>query len=385
MPVKSTAIIGAGVAGLTLALSLAQKGIASEIFEQADELREVGAGLQLSPNATRVLRELGLLNRLRSLWTEPESIDLRSGETLKTYVSLPVGKVAEDRWSAPYGVVHRATLQRVLLEAVRANSLCRLHLGLRLDLKQADDIRPYCDHRPDLVVGADGVWSRTRNLVPGAPQSVFTGNVAWRLVVPFSEVPPVLPRNRVTAYMAPGAHLICYPLKDGGGFNMVAITSGVDPGETWGTNGEPKRVSALRSKFSKWHPSLQALLSRHDELLYWPLCQATDGNWHNGSNVVLIGDAAHAMMPFMAQGAASAIEDAHALAQQLAEKPPEAALSSFESLRKPRAERLRARAAFNCRVYHASGLFRLGRDIAMAIRPQSSYLADLDWIYGYSA
>ena len=131
MPVKSTAIIGAGVAGLTLALSLAQKGIASEIFEQADELREVGAGLQLSPNATRVLRELGLLNRLRSLWTEPESIDLRSGETLKTYVSLPVGKVAEDRWSAPYGVVHRATLQRVLLEAVRANSLCRLHLGLQ--------------------------------------------------------------------------------------------------------------------------------------------------------------------------------------------------------------------------------------------------------------
>ena len=129
MPVEHAAIAGAGIAGLTAALALAKRGIRSDIFEQAGELAEVGAGLQLSPNASRILRELGVLAEIEKCWLEPEMIRLVAGDTLRQLAAVPAGRFARERWDAPYGVLHRATLQRVLLDAVRANPLCRLHLG----------------------------------------------------------------------------------------------------------------------------------------------------------------------------------------------------------------------------------------------------------------
>lgn len=385
MPVQSVAIVGAGIAGLALALSLARRGISSEILEQAEELREVGAGLQLSPNATRVLEAIGLLDDLRRKWTEPQSVDLASGLSMKRLVSIPLGEAAVARWGAPYAVVHRATLQGALLQAVRREPLCRLHLATRIQPKTPADIARHCLTKPDVVVGADGVWSQTRNLVPGAPKSRFSGNVAWRIVVPFAKAPAELPRERVTAFMGPGAHLVCYPLSDAGGFNLVAITGGFDPGETWEARAESGRAIALRDLFGRWHPVLSSLMGRGENLLYWPLCQATDGAWHNGRDTVLLGDAAHAMMPFMAQGAASALEDALVLAEALATLPAPEALRAFEENRKPRAMRLKERAEFNRRVYHAAGPLRLGRDLALSLRPASAFVRDLDWIYGYRA
>ena len=232
MPVQSVAIVGAGIAGLALALALARKGIRSRIVEQAEALREVGAGLQLSPNATRVLADLGVLEALRHRWTEPQSIDLCSGISLARRISIPLGKAAVSRWGAPYAVVHRATLQTALLDAVTASPLCDLQLGRRIDIRNVDDLARQFPHEPDLIAGADGVWSQTRRLVPGGPRSTFSGNVAWRIVVPFDEAPSELPRDRVSAFMGPGAHLVCYPLADAGGFNLVAITGGFDPGDT---------------------------------------------------------------------------------------------------------------------------------------------------------
>lgn len=385
MPLKSTAIVGAGIAGLTLAISLAKKGISSDIFEQADALKEVGAGLQIPPNAARVLDHLGILPELRKVWTEPRSVDLRSGITLKTLASVPMGDAGERRWKAPYGVLHRATLQQVLLDAVTANPLCRLHLGSRLELADPRQVHSLCAEKPDLVVGADGVWSKTRLLVEDAPQVRFTGNVAWRVILPFDQSPDCLPRDRVAAFMAPGAHLISYPLKDGGGFNLVAITSGMDPGETWNANGEPKRVTALRSHFSGWNPALRAVFDRHQDLIYWPLCETGTGRWHNGRDVVLIGDAAHAMMPFMAQGAAMAIEDAKSLSDNLFALPVPQALLAYETIRQPRIARLKRRATFNRMVYHARGPLKLGRDLIMSLRPSEGYMADLDWLFGHTA
>lgn len=385
MPAKTAAIIGAGIAGLTLALSLSRRGIRSELYEQTDELKEVGAGLQISPNAARVLDELGILAQLRSRWLEPASIDLRSGITLKTLVSVPAGKTAEARWKAPYGVLHRATLQKVLLDSVLADPNCKLHLGRRLLPEAIPSLTLSDGSRPDVTVGADGVWSKCRSLVDKSPKVSFSGNIAWRFVLPFEDAPAALPKDRVTAFMAPGAHLVCYPLKDGGGFNLVAITSGMDPGETWETSGEPKRVAALRSNFSGWNPTLRILIDRHKDLLYWPLCQAGDGSWQNGRDLVLLGDAAHAMMPFMAQGAAMAIEDAYVLARKLATADIPDAIRGYEAERKPRIARLRKRADFNRMVYHARGPVRIGRDVLMALRPNEAYLSDLDWIYGFKA
>lgn len=385
MPARSAAIIGAGVAGLTTALSLSRHGIRSEIFEQADALKEVGAGLQISPNAARVLDRLGLLAGLRSRWLEPESIELRSGVTLRTMASVPAGRAAEERWKAPYGVLHRATLQKALLDAVLADPNCRLNLGCRMAAEAIPTLTLQDGSRPDVTIGADGVWSRSRTLIERAPKVAFSGNIAWRFVLPFSEAPATLQRDRVAAFMGPGAHLICYPLKDGGGFNLVAITSGLNPGETWGTSGEPKRVAALRANFSGWNPALRLLIERNRDLLFWPLCQAGDGQWQNGRDLVLVGDAAHAMMPFMAQGAAMAIEDAFVLARHLSTSDVPAAIRGYEAERKPRIARLRKRADFNRMVYHARGPIRLGRDIVMALRPREAYMADLDWIYGFEA
>lgn len=385
MPVQSVAIVGAGIAGLALALALARKGIESDILEQADSLREVGAGLQLSPNATRVLADLGVLEALRQRWTEPASIDLCSGLTLGRRISIPLGKAAIARWGAPYAVVHRATLQSVLLGAIRDNPLVRLHLGQVISARTPSEVALSCARKPDLIAGADGVWSQSRQLVPGAPTSTFSGNVAWRIVVPFDEAPAQLPRDRVSAFMGPGAHLVCYPLADAGGFNLVAITGGFDPGETWEARAERGRTIALRDHFGKWHPVLAELIGRGEDLLYWPLCQATDGRWHDGKGVVLLGDAAHAMMPFMAQGAAAALEDAFVLAEAVATLPLERALAAYEARRKPRALRLKERAEFNRRIYHATGPLRWGRDMALALRPAGAFARDLDWIYGYRA
>lgn len=383
MPTQSAAIVGAGVAGLTLALALAKRGIRSDILEQAETLTEVGAGLQISPNASRILADVGVLDRLRPLWLEPESVDLRSGISLKTKASVPMGAGAEQRWKAPYGVLHRATLQAALLQAVEENALCTLHLGIRIEPKSIREITAQLSTEPDVVVGADGVWSKCRALIAGAPSVRFSGNIAWRFVLPFAEAPSFLPRDRVVAFMAPGAHLVCYPLRDGGGFNLVAITSGMNAAENWGSEGEPKRVAALRSHFDSWHPQLRALIDRHQSLLYWPLCEAGPGRWHDGQHLVLIGDAAHAMMPFMAQGAAMAIEDAEALARHLATSPVPAALDAYDAERRPRIVRLGKRADFNRMVYHARGPLRLGRDLALALKPANSYMADFDWLYGY--
>lgn len=386
MPVSSVAIIGAGIAGLTAALSFARKGIRSDVIEQAHELTEVGAGLQVSPNAARILAELGVLQDIQPLWTEPDSIDLASGLSLKTLMSLPMGPVAVERWNAPYGVMHRSTLQKALLAAVKRSPLCRLHLGKRLETVSMASIVAITYSEHDLIVGADGVWSSARYLVPGSPSAGFSGNVAWRFTIKAGDAPAVLHPRKVTAFLGPSGHIVTYPLKEVGGFNIVAIAIGADPGETWQAESSGRQKSMMLRQFQHWNPDIVRMLDTGDNPTFWPLYQAGEGSWQNGRDTVLIGDAAHAMMPFAAQGAAMAIEDAFELAGQTASVLPLGeALASFERLRKPRIEKARKRASLNKFAYHARGPFRIGRDLVLSMRPPHAFLADLDWLYGYSA
>lgn len=168
MPVEHAAIIGAGISGLTAALALSRRGISSEIFEQAGELTDIGAGLQVSPNASRILAELGILEGLSKVWLEPDAIRLISGGSLRQLAAVPAGKFARERWGAPYGVLHRTTLQKTLLAAVAADPRCRLHLGVRIDLTL-----PPFERAADIIIGADGVWSKLRQFVPGSPRRAF--------------------------------------------------------------------------------------------------------------------------------------------------------------------------------------------------------------------
>ncbi|MCW0979338.1 FAD-dependent monooxygenase [Agrobacterium sp. BT-220-3] len=387
MPITSVAIVGAGIAGLTAALSFARHGVSSDIIEQAGELAEVGAGLQLSPNAARLLAELGVMPEIEARWTEPVSVDLASGRTLAPLLSLPMGAVARTRWGAPYGVLHRSTLQRALLDAVTRNPLCRLHLGKRMENATLDGIAATTFRDHDLIVGADGVWSAARFAVPSAPVATFSGNVAWRFTVAAKNVPSAINKSAVTAYLGSGGHIVAYPLKEVGGFNIVAIALGADPGATWRAESSGQQKAMLFAQFRDWSPDIVRLLSSSENPTFWPLYQAGPGRWHNGRDTVLIGDAAHAMMPFAAQGAAMAIEDAFELAGTLAGTtlPVPQALAAFEALRLPRIEKARKRASLNRFAYHATGPVRLARDFVFSTRPTEAFLKDFDWLYGYRA
>jgi salicylate hydroxylase len=379
------AIIGAGVAGLTAALAFARHGFTCDIFEQADALTEVGAGLQVSPNASRILRELDILDALSAVWLEPREIRLVSGRSLARIATVPCGDFARQRWGAPYGTVHRASLQRVLLAAVEANPLCALHLGQRVETPTPSVLETRSSRRPGLIIGADGVWSRTRASVPCSPAPHFSGNVAWRLTIPQSQAPAILDRGSVTAFLGSKAHLVCYPLEKNSAFNIVAIAPGASAAHGWEAAGNDAERTLLKERFSDWHHALSGLLELEEYPTFWPLYETGKGRWHNGRDIVLIGDAAHAMMPFAAQGAAAAIEDAFELAGAIASRPLPAALDDFEKHRAPRIARLRKRAAFNRFAYHAQGPFRLGRDLLLSMRSPQSLAADFDWIYGYRA
>ncbi len=386
MTIKTAAIIGAGVAGLTAALSLARHGIHVDILEQAPQLGEVGAGLQLSPNATRILAELGVLADLERHWIEPDEIRLASGATLKPLATVPVGRFARERWGAPYGVLHRSTLQQALLTAVIRNSLCRLQLGQRIENPTASAVEAITGTRPDLVVGADGAWSPARKLIEGGPTISFSGNIAWRLTIEAAGAPAFLGERCVTAFLGPKTHLVCYPLKEIDGFNLVAIAAGMNPGETWAAQGSDVQRGMLLAQFSGWNSSILTLLAGVKQATFWPLYEASAGRWQNGRDTVLIGDAAHAMMPFSAQGAVMAIEDGFELAGHVSGHSalPDA-LAAFETHRKARAGRVRDRGAFNKFAYHARGPVRIARDIVLSLRPPQSLAADMDWLYGYRA
>ncbi|OWV79661.1 salicylate hydroxylase [Rhizobium sp. R634] len=380
MPAEHAAIIGAGISGLAAALSLSRRGISSEIFEQAGELTEVGAGLQVSPNASRILDELGILEGLSKVWLEPDTIRLISGSSLRQLAAVPSGKFARERWGAPYGVLHRTTLQKALLAAVEADPLCRLHLGVRIEAGL-----PPLERAADLVIGADGVWSKLRQSVPGSPSPRFSGNIAYRFTIAEAEAPAFLDRTSVSAFLGGSAHLVSYPLKETGSFNMVAITAGNLAPQTWQSEPTAEQRVQLRKRLSGWNAAILSLFERQANLTFWPLFETTAGAWHDGRRTVLIGDAAHAMMPFAAQGAAMAIEDAYELAGFLSDRPISEALALFEKHRAPRIARLRQRGAFNQFAYHAKGPIRIGRDLVLGLKPPQSLAADLDWIYGYKA
>jgi len=378
---EPVAIVGAGIAGLTAALCFARKGIPAEILEQASVLSEAGAGLQLSPNATRVLARLDLLPRLEQVWSEPDAINLVSGTSLRTVASVPSGPFARHRWTSPYGVLRRADLQNVLLDAVDDNPLCRLHLGIEVDDPAQNSIAEIIGIRPRLLVGADGVWSKIRNRIEKAGKATFSGNVAWRLTLGEADAPAIFDTTKVMAFLGSGSHLVAYPLPQTRSFNVVAITAGRNPGESWDRTLPLEDVrKRLLDAFSGWHPQIVEMLKNASEPTIWPLYEVSDGAWHQGEEAVLIGDAAHAMMPFAAQGAAMAIEDAFELASFIAKGQ---SLFTFADHRKSRVARVRSRGAFNRFAYHARGPVRLGRDLVLSMRRPESLAADFDWLYGY--
>ncbi|MFK7792749.1 MAG: FAD-dependent monooxygenase [Devosiaceae bacterium] len=359
-------IVGGGIAGLTTALSLAHKGMASKVYEKVEQLEEVGAGLQLSPNAVFILQALGLGPALKDHAVAPRAISIRDGRKDTPIAQVPLGETAQARYGAPYYVIHRADLQRVLVEACHANDLIDIHLGKTIE---PDDGLP-------LVIAADGVHSAWRAEVRTQSHMHFSGYVAWRTTIARDSV-EVDPHTHV--WFGPGAHLVDYPISAGRARNMVAIARQDDP--------RPIRANpnALLAKaFGNWHTDVRNRLTSIDDWTPWPLFGVDpDAAWVN-EHVALVGDAAHAMLPFVAQGGAMAIEDAWVLAQMLTStSQPNQAFARYEKARKLRVKRVWQEAARNGSIYHLTGPAAFARNTVLKARSGENLLARFDWLYGW--
>ncbi|WP_027057542.1 FAD-dependent monooxygenase [Mesorhizobium loti] len=398
---RQVIIAGAGVAGLTAALAFAERGYAVQVYEQAQRLEAVGAGLQLSPNATRILRQLGVLDRLLPAAVRPEAVVLKDARTLRQLARVPLGQAGESRWGAPYLVAHRADLQSALMARVAEMPDIRLTLGGRVE-KIATGSHGVtatvviggktAEEQGSLLVGADGVWSLVRALVDSkrmaSPRSRFSGELAWRATVAadssagpaFAAIGAV---DCVTTFLHPGFHMVAYPVSKGDAFNLVAFTKGERIADGWSGHADP---SILAAAMRGTAPGLVKLVELAGPWLTWPLHTVEQTQpWTTSNGIVLIGDAAHAMTPFAAQGAAMAIEDAAMLANIMADFPtdPMESLRIWENLRRPRIAKVARRGAVNRLAWHAAGPVAVARNLFLTMRPSGKLAADLDWLYGW--
>ncbi len=379
---KSTiAVVGGGVAGLTAALCLARLGFATTILERASELSEVGAGLQLSPNALSVMDRLGLLPALKAVGVAADRVVLTRGSSGRTIAAVPVH--AGD--GTPYLSLHRADLQAVLLDAVLREPKISLRLGAEIAaLASGEDAVELGLANggetvlADFVITADGVRSaivRQMGLAPATP----TGTTAWRTTIERDGETPPGARDGIRAWLGARRHAVAYPICAGRAVNLVMITRSDD---------DPRAAHRLIAGFSRWDAQLVGLIGRAPAPTPWPLFAAPGSRpftLRNG-RILLVGDASHAMAPYAAQGAGMAIEDAAVLADAIVRtSEPRAAAERYEAERRPRIDAVRKRVGFHRFVYHLPPPFSLGRDMALALRPRAALRADLAWLYDWRA
>ncbi len=355
--VRKVIISGAGIAGLATALALRQRGVAVTVLEQATALREVGAGLQIAPNGSRVLQALGLAQAIEAVACEAAAKEVRLWNTGRRWPLFDLGADARARFGAPYWMLHRGDLHQVLRAAFEAAAPGALLTGVRVVRAQTqrDAVRVWAaDGRAfdaDVMVAADGMHSAQRRAVFGEGSARFTGLMAWRGVVPTARLAPGLREPVGVNWVGPGGHVITYPLRRGALLNVVAIVE--KPawhGESWSDAGLHDEVHA---DLPGWHADVHRLIDAMDTPFRWALLSRPAlADWVNGRSV-LIGDAAHPTLPFLAQGANMALEDALLLARCLTElDDAPSALARFVALRLPRTTRIVQGAADNTHRFH---------------------------------
>ena len=350
-------ISGGGIGGLTAALCCLHHGAEVIVLEQTPELDEVGAGIQIPPNAMKVFAALGLDTALAERAFRPLAIEARMGRSGLKLFHIPLAEHAVKRWGAPYLHIHRADYIAVLAAALRTQSPDALQLGGKVaDYSQTEDLVEVrlADGRRisgDALIGADGIHSPVREQMLGAEKPIFTGNIAWRAVVPMAALGAHAPRPTACVWMGPGKHCVTYRLRRGALANFVGVVERDDwTAESWTERGT--REEAL-ADFADWHPTITRLLGEADTLYRWALFdRAPLPRWVDG-RVALLGDAAHPMLPFMAQGAAMAVEDAWVVAREMTQKTsPARGLEAYQHLRQTRASRVQAGSRANAKTFH---------------------------------
>jgi salicylate hydroxylase len=391
--VRTIVIVGAGIGGLSLGLTLARRGIASTVLEQAERLDETGAGIQLSPNATRILLDLGLGDVLRANAVAPDAVRVVSAKRGREIVRVPLGSVAEQRYGAPYWVMHRGDLQAALLAAAQATPEITLQFGTAVENYAVDrsGVALQCRMGSQTIavhgcalVGADGLWSAIRAQIERDAAPRFARRSAWRALVPAELVGPEFRTPLVHLWLGRDAHLVHYPVKAGAMINIVAIVGDRWEGQSWSEIGLRDDLLA-RFGPGEWHASARALLDVPDRWLKWALYDRAPMRTGGTGPVTLLGDASHPVLPFLAQGAALAIEDAWVLAEAFAATPdhPANAMRGYEARRYARTKRVRRAARANGFIYHLSGVPAFARDGVMQVVGGEGMLRRYDWLYGW--
>ena len=354
-------IAGAGIGGLTAALALIRRGRRVNVIEQARELAEIGAGVQISANGAHALFSLGLEPALKQVWCEPAGKEIRLWSTGETWKLFDLGSVSRERYGAPYFMIHRADLHRILLDAVTAAAPDAITLGARVTGFEQDDsgVTVLCESgarfKGDALIGADGVHSRIRNALFGEMPARFTGLLAWRGLVPMEKLPERLRRQVGTNWVGPGGHVVHYPLRSGALMNFVGTAERSDwQVESWTERGTTEEAL---NDFPGWNEDVQTLIRNIETPFKWALLGREPlARWTAG-RVTLLGDAAHPTLPMMAQGANMAIEDGVVLARCLdAYDDMPAALQAYEAARLDRTSRLVRAANDNASRFHNPAL-----------------------------
>jgi salicylate hydroxylase len=407
---RTIVIAGAGIGGMTAALTLAKAGFRIHLREQAERLEEAGAGIQLTPNATRILFDLGLREALEPHAVAPEEIRIRSAASGRMLARIPLGAYAHERYGAPYWIVHRQDLQAVLLNAVGIHPDIDLALGCKVHdfASHANGVTVYCggrqhgvEDRGIALIGADGLWSAVRERLGQHAPPRFRNRIAWRATISAADAPAACGDSAIGLWLGADTHLVHYPIRGGRDINIVAITrEHGTPGWTHGWTHAGTRDELLaRFTRRKWAAPARDILSVPAQWQRFALYDSAIGSPWGQGGVTLLGDAAHAMLPFLAQGAAMAIEDACVLAACLKAPPTSAeqaldhvaaegdqeditrGLRRYEMLRDARTRRAQRAAARNGAHYHRRGIEAVLRNLALRLMGGEQLLQSYDWIY----
>ena len=392
MQINRALIAGGGIGGLAAALACSRAGVQVDLFERSTECTEVGAGIQLSPNVVRILDDWGLKDAVADVAAFPDRLQVRSAISGAELGVLRLGSVALARYGSPYATIHRGDFHALLRNALKAQEGVQLNAGSLVSgfLQNEEGVTLHMadGHKAqgDILIGADGLWSRVRQqlLNDGTPQ--VTGHLAYRALVRQSSLPEELRSQQVTAWLGPRLHVVQYPVRGGEWLNVVAIVHGRMYGDAAYWDHSASSVELRRIMAATCSP-LQSLIHAIVDWRLWALSirePMRGAHEQAQGRVALLGDAAHPMLPYLAQGAGMAIEDAHALVRVLAQTGAPICdvpklLSQYAHQRWQRNARVQARAIRNGRIFHATGVVQWGRDAAMKLLGER--LLDVPWLY----
>jgi 2-polyprenyl-6-methoxyphenol hydroxylase-like FAD-dependent oxidoreductase len=383
---QPTIIAGGGIGGLTAALALAQKGRAVHVLEQTSELREIGAGIQLGPNVFKMFERLELTEAIDAVAVYPDNLIMIDGLTGEEVTRVPLTGMRA-RFGYPYAVIHRGDLYGAILAACRRSNLITLETSRKVAAYQDRGDHVIVTTETDesyegaAAIGCDGIWSKFRAELIGDGAPRVSGHIAYRAVLPTEEFPREMRRNDVVLWAGPKNHLVHYPLRRGELYNLVAVFHSHRYEEGWNSYGDP---AELREHFRHNRPEVRRLLDKIEEWRMWVLCDREPARHWSRGRVALLGDAAHPMLQYLAQGACMAIEDAVELANQVERAGDDlpAAFEAYVDARYLRTARVQVMARVYGEFYHAAGVVRELRNMALGSRTPQEAVESSAWLYG---